>query len=159
AVPLHRRHRTRGAGRARRRVRRGCRCPRRARACGMTVHSAALSGLGPLIESRHVVVCCGTGGVGKTTAAAPLALAGARRGRNAVVVTSDPAKRLANALGVGELSNAAVEIERSRWNGDGNAIPGGSLHALMLDTKRTFDQLVVDHAVDEAQACRILDNR
>jgi len=63
-----------------------------------------------IVEDRHIVVCCGTGGVGKTTVAAVFAVEGARRGRNAVVVTIDPAKRLANTLGLESLSNTAHEI-------------------------------------------------
>ena len=108
---------------------------------------------------RHIVVCCGTGGVGKTTIAAVFAVEGARRGRNAVVVTIDPAKRLANTLGLDALSNTAHAIERRRWDPTGEAARGGRLSALMLDTKSTFDHLVVAHAEDEAQATRILSNR
>ena len=95
-----------------------------------------------LIDTAHVVVCCGTGGVGKTTTAATLAIEGARRGRDAVVVTIDPAKRLANTLGLEHLSNTPREIPRSLWRGDGDPAVHGRLHALMLDTKSTFDQLV-----------------
>lgn len=111
-----------------------------------------------LVERRGVVVCTGSGGVGKTTSAAVLALEGARRGRNAIVVTIDPARRLANALGLTELSNVATEIDRSRWDPEGTAASGGRLSALMLDTKSTFDTLVVRHASDREQAERILDN-
>jgi anion-transporting ArsA/GET3 family ATPase len=111
-----------------------------------------------LVAARHVIVCCGTGGVGKTTTAAALALAAARSGRNAVVVTIDPAKRLADALGLEGLTNTPAEIDPSRWNVDGTARPRGRLHALMLDTKSTFDQLVLDHANDDVQAARILAN-
>ncbi len=112
-----------------------------------------------IASDRHIVVCCGTGGVGKTTVAAVFAVEGARRGRNAVVVTIDPAKRLANTLGLDALSNAAHAIERRRWDPAGVAAPGGRLSALMLDTKSTFDHLVVAHAEDEEQATRILSNR
>ena len=66
-----------------------------------------------------MIVCCGTGGVGKTTTAAALAIEGARRGRDTVVVTIDPAKRLANTLGLEHLSNTPREIDRSRWDADG----------------------------------------
>lgn len=111
-----------------------------------------------IIERRHIVVCCGTGGVGKTTAAAVFAVEGARRGRNAVVVTIDPAKRLANTLGLDSLSDTPHVIERHRWDRGGEAPPGGRLSALMLDTKSTFDHLVVKHAADDEQAQRILAN-
>jgi anion-transporting ArsA/GET3 family ATPase len=111
-----------------------------------------------LVDSRHVVVCCGTGGVGKTTTAATLAIEGARRGRDAVVVTIDPAKRLANTLGLEHLSNTPNEIPRHLWRRDGDLAVHGRLHALMLDTKSTFDQLVAQYAADDEQAQRILSN-
>jgi anion-transporting ArsA/GET3 family ATPase len=115
--------------------------------------------LGRLAGRRPIIVCCGSGGVGKTTTAAVLALAGARQGRDAVVVTIDPAKRLANALGLDALSNTAHEIDRSRWDPDGTAAPEGRLSALMLDTKSTFDHLVLKYSTDPAQGERILENR
>ncbi len=111
-----------------------------------------------IVERRRVVICCGTGGVGKTTTAAVLALEGARRGRDAVVVTIDPAKRLANALGLDALSDTASAIDRMRWDPDGTADPRGRLSALMLDTKSTFDRLVTRNASDAEQANRILEN-
>ena len=114
--------------------------------------------LAEIVATRHVLVCCGTGGVGKTTTAAALAIEGARLGRDTVVVTIDPAKRLAHALGLEHLSNTPREISSDRWDADGTATPGGSLHALMLDTKSTFDQLVVEYAHDAEQAERILEN-
>ena len=110
-----------------------------------------MNGVGHLASSRSIVVCCGTGGVGKTTTAAAVALEAARRGRRAVVVTIDPAKRLADALGAsGALSNTPVRIEGD-WP--------GQLWGVMLDTKTTFDQLVLRYSGDRAQAERILDNR
>jgi anion-transporting ArsA/GET3 family ATPase len=112
-----------------------------------------------IVNHRHIVICCGTGGVGKTTTAATLAIEGARRGRDTVVVTIDPAKRLANTLGLEHLSNTAHEIPRERWDPRGEAAPGGRLHALMLDTETTFDQLVQTYALNEEQAGRILENR
>jgi anion-transporting ArsA/GET3 family ATPase len=115
--------------------------------------------LAELTATRHIVVCCGSGGVGKTTTAAALALAGARHGRNAVVVTIDPAKRLTNALGLDSLSDTAHEIERSLWDPKGEAPAGGRLSALMLDTKSTFDHLVAKYAADSSQERRILENR
>ncbi len=116
-----------------------------------------MTGLGELVEERDVIVCCGTGGVGKTTTAAVLALAAARRGRDAVVVTIDPAKRLADTLGLVGLGNTAHVIPRARW-ADGATAGDGRLSALMLDTRATFDGLVRRYARDEEQADRILGN-
>ncbi|MGZ6977660.1 MAG: ArsA family ATPase, partial [Acidimicrobiia bacterium] len=114
--------------------------------------------LGEVIEQGHVVVCCGSGGVGKTTSAAVLAMEGARRGRRALVVTIDPAKRLANALGLDELSNEPREIATARWDPKGERKPGGALSAMMLDTKSTFDGLVTRYASSPEQTRRILEN-
>jgi anion-transporting ArsA/GET3 family ATPase len=109
--------------------------------------------LATLTAERSILVCCGSGGVGKTTAAAALAMAGAMAGRNAVVVTIDPAKRLADTLGIGALANEPTAIP-GPWEAG-----GGRLSALMLDTKGTFDALVVKHAGGPVQAERILANR
>ncbi|HUS61875.1 MAG TPA: ArsA-related P-loop ATPase [Acidimicrobiales bacterium] len=103
-----------------------------------------------IVDERRIVVCCGSGGVGKTTAAAAFALEAARRGRRACVVTIDPAKRLADALGLEALTNEPRIIEGD-WP--------GQLWALMLDTKSTFDELVLRYADDPQQAERILSNR
>jgi anion-transporting ArsA/GET3 family ATPase len=112
-----------------------------------------------IVERRHIAVCCGTGGVGKTTTAAVLAIEAARRGRNAVVVTIDPAKRLADTLGLDRLTDTPSEIDRSIWAaGDVDASRDGRLSALMLDTKSTFDGLVKRYAINDEQAGRILDN-
>jgi anion-transporting ArsA/GET3 family ATPase len=112
-----------------------------------------------LVTRGRVVICCGTGGVGKTTTAAVLALEGARRGRDACVVTIDPARRLADALGLEHLTNDPSEIDPALWSGDGEGVvPGGRLSAMMLDTKSTFDLLVTRNASTPEQAKRILDN-
>jgi len=103
-----------------------------------------------LTAECEVIICCGTGGVGKTTTAAATAMAAASMGRRAAVVTIDPAKRLADALGIAELSNDPTIIE-GPWP--------GTLAALMLDTKATFDDVVRRHATTEKQAETILDNR
>ncbi len=121
--------------------------------------SATLSSMDELADHGHVVICCGSGGVGKTTIAAVLALEGARRGRNAVVVTIDPAKRLANALGLDALSDTAREIDRPIWDSAGDSDPDGRFSALMLDTKSTFDSLVTRYSADSEQTRRILANR
>jgi len=111
------------------------------------------------LETRHVLVCCGTGGVGKTTTAAVLALSAARLGRRAIVVTIDPAKRLADTLGLEALGNVAHEIPRERWDARGTAAPDGRMFALMLDTPATFEELVRRYANGPEQAQRILENR
>jgi anion-transporting ArsA/GET3 family ATPase len=109
-----------------------------------------VSDLGTLVRKRSIIVCCGSGGVGKTTTAATLALEAARQGRRACVVTIDPAKRLADALGLESLSNTPGHITGD-WPGD--------LWALMLDTKSTFDALVTHYAATPEQAEAILSNR
>ena len=106
--------------------------------------------LAELVADSHVIVCCGSGGVGKTTTAAVLALEAARAGRRSVVVTIDPARRLADALGLEGLTNTPTRIEAD--------LPG-EMHALMLDTKSTFDGLVRRHSADPEQAEGILANR
>ncbi|MDQ3575482.1 MAG: ArsA family ATPase [Actinomycetota bacterium] len=103
-----------------------------------------------LVSGQEMVVCCGPGGVGKTTVAASLALERARRGGRACVVTVDPARRLANALGLSHVGDAPSRIEGD-WPGE--------LWALMLDTKSTFDALVGRYALTPEQADAILDNR
>src|SRR5438034_10832915 len=85
--------------------------------------------LAPLTRTRRVIVCCGSGGVGKTTTAAVLALEGARQGRRSVVVTIDPAKRLADALGLESLSDAPSRIDGQR---------SGGLRDAMLDSDSDF---------------------
>jgi anion-transporting ArsA/GET3 family ATPase len=117
----------------------------------------SVPGLEAALASGRIAVCVGPGGVGKTTLAASLALAAARRGRRAVVVTIDPARRLADALGVGELGNEPRAIPRERLRRLG--VPAaGELSAMMLDMKRTFDGLVERFAPDAATRERILRN-
>src|SRR5579862_3430384 len=106
--------------------------------------------LASLVSDRAIVVCCGSGGVGKTTVSAAFALEGARRGRRTCVVTIDPARRLADALGLQTLDNAPRRID-GPWPGE--------LWALMLDPKRTFDDLVRLYAASAEQAEGIMQNR
>ncbi len=133
--------------------------------------SRALSRVGPLIathqpqevldvdallddRSRHIIVCCGSGGVGKTTTSASLALRAAERGRKVVVLTIDPARRLAQAMGVVELGNVPSRVAGLSAEGKKR---GGSLDAMMLDMKRTFDDVVRGQASPE-KAEQILAN-
>jgi len=115
--------------------------------------SPATAAFPEVVEQSSVVVCCGSGGVGKTTAAAVIALRAARSGRRSVVVTIDPARRLADALGLEGLTNTPTRIE-GITSADGN----GEMWAMMLDTKATFDGLVQRYSTDAQQAQRILDN-
>ncbi|MPZ64597.1 MAG: AAA family ATPase [Pseudonocardiaceae bacterium] len=98
-------------------------------------------------RSSRVVVCCGSGGVGKTTIAATLGLRAAERGRHAVVLTIDPARRLAQSLGLRELDNQPRQVPGA--GDDGGDGSGGELHAMMLDMQRTFDEMVRAHATPE----------
>ncbi|CAN3131173.1 ArsA family ATPase [Mycobacterium sp. smrl_JER01] len=101
--------------------------------------------------SNRVVVCCGAGGVGKTTTAAAMALRAAEYGRTVVVLTIDPAKRLAQALGIRDLGNTPQRVPLAPE-------VTGELHAMMLDMRRTFDEMVVQYSgPDRADA--ILDNQ
>ena len=113
--------------------------------------------LSSLIGDKRVVVCSGAGGVGKTTTSAAIALAAARQGKRAVVLTIDPARRLADALGMPSLPSEPAPVPRELLDQAG-VPPEGSLHALMLDPKQTFDALV-RRLNDPASAKRILDNR
>jgi anion-transporting ArsA/GET3 family ATPase len=106
-----------------------------------------------LIDDRRtrIIVCCGSGGVGKTTAAAAIGLRAAERGRQACVLTVDPARRLAQSMGLTSLDNTPRRVDGV------DTSSGGSLHAMMLDMKRTFDEIVEAHA-DPDRATQILAN-
>src|SRR3978361_1178527 len=102
-------------------------------------------------RSNRVVVCCGAGGVGKTTTAAAMALRAAEYGRTVVVLTIDPAKRLAQALGIKDLGNNPQRVPLAPE-------VTGELHAMMLDMRRTFDEMVIQYSA-EGRAVAILDNQ
>src|SRR6202453_230302 len=102
-------------------------------------------------RANRVVVCCGAGGVGKTTTAAAMALRAAEYGRTVVVLTIDPAKRLAQALGVNDLGNTPQRVPLAPE-------VSGELHAMMLDMRRTFDEMVVQYS-GPGRAQAILDNQ
>lgn len=104
-----------------------------------------------LFQRKKIVICSGSGGVGKTTTAAAIALEAANRGKKAVVLTIDPAKRLATAMGLDALGNTPKEIPLPRAK--------GRLFAMMLDTKRTFDLLIERHTADPGKRKAILENR
>ncbi len=111
-----------------------------------------------LVESRRVLVCAGAGGVGKTTVAAALAIGAARRKKRVLCLTIDPAKRLADSLGLRGMRGEVMSVGPERLAELG--VPeGGSLTVSMLDTKRTFDDIVARHAPDAVVRERILGNR
>ncbi|MET7475023.1 ArsA family ATPase [Streptomyces sp. NPDC005648] len=113
--------------------------------------SARVLDVDPLIDDpgTRIVVCCGSGGVGKTTTAAALGLRAAERGRKVVVLTIDPARRLAQSMGIDSLDNTPRRVKDVEGDGE--------LHAMMLDMKRTFDEIVEAHA-DRERAAAILSN-
>ncbi|MDP9407501.1 MAG: AAA family ATPase [Actinomycetota bacterium] len=106
------------------------------------------------LDRARILVCCGSGGVGKTTTAAALALRAAERGRRVVVLTIDPARRLAQSMGLTELDNTPRRVAGVGGSADGaGGRSTGELHAMMLDMKRTFDELVLAHSDrDRAEA-------
>ena len=113
--------------------------------------------LSPLLESKSMIICCGSGGVGKTTTAAVLALQGAMIGRKTLVLTIDPAKRLANSLGLDVLGNQIRKVETKFLIQAGLEVKG-ELHAMMLDCKRTFDEMVKRYAPSSEACQKILNN-
>jgi anion-transporting ArsA/GET3 family ATPase len=114
--------------------------------------------VGELLEGRRVCICAGSGGVGKTTTAAAIGLAMAARGHKVAVLTIDPAKRLANSLGLPELGNEARRVEPERFAEAGVEVRG-ELWAMMLDAKRTWDEVIERHAPDEKTRDAVLQNR
>jgi anion-transporting ArsA/GET3 family ATPase len=127
--------------------------PARRPAAPRTPASAPVLDLDAVLDdpATRIIVCCGSGGVGKTTTAAALALRAAEKGRTAVVLTIDPARRLAQSMGLRQLDNTPREVRGV----DRSA--GGRLDAMMLDMKRTFDEIVESHSTAE-KAAQILAN-
>jgi anion-transporting ArsA/GET3 family ATPase len=122
-----------------------------------TSGQARAAGLSERLRGKHVLVCVGAGGVGKTTTSAALALGLAQRGQKVAVVTIDPARRLASALGLSELPSEPRRIEPALLAEQGIEVEG-ELWALMLDAKRTFDDLITQLAGDEREREEILGN-
>ena len=121
-----------------------------------SVEGSSTDRLGSVVDRSSVIVCCGTGGVGKTTTAAALGLAAAQRGRRVALVTIDPARRLADALGLATLDNDPRRVEFDEGQ---VAVGTGELWACMLDARTTFDDSVRRNARSATQAERILVNR
>jgi anion-transporting ArsA/GET3 family ATPase len=113
--------------------------------------------LADVLLERRILVCVGSGGVGKTTTAASLALAAARRGKRTLVLTIDPARRLANSLGLDSLGHQVQQVDPALVR-RGAPSDKGELWAMMLDQKQAFDEVVARHAKDPEAVKRILAN-
>jgi anion-transporting ArsA/GET3 family ATPase len=114
--------------------------------------------VGDLLAGKRICICAGSGGVGKTTTSAAIAMGMAAGGKKVAVLTIDPAKRLANSLGLRELGNEECLVPAERFAERGVEMKG-ELWAMMLDAKRTFDDLIERHAPDERTRDRVLSNR
>jgi anion-transporting ArsA/GET3 family ATPase len=111
-----------------------------------------------ILEGKDICICAGSGGVGKTTTSAAIAAGMAARGMRVCVLTIDPAKRLADSLGLPELGNEARQVDPKLFEQHGVEMKG-ELWAMMLDAKRTFDELIARQAPDEEARDRVLENR
>jgi len=118
-----------------------------------------MSSIAEILEGKRVLICAGSGGVGKTTTSAAIAAGMAARGKKVAVLTIDPAKRLADSLGLPELGNTERQVDPALFEEAGVEQNGGELWAMMLDPKATFDEVVHQHAPDEETRERILSNR
>ncbi len=118
-----------------------------------------MSTVGDLIGGKRVVICAGPGGVGKTTTSAAIAAGMAARGLRVAVLTIDPAKRLADSLGLPELGNVERQVDPELFRKAGTEPGDGELWAMMLDSKATFDEVVAKHAPDEEARDAVLSNR
>ncbi len=112
-----------------------------------------------VLERKKVCICAGSGGVGKTTTSAAIAAGMAARGHKVAVLTIDPAKRLADSLGLPELGNVEQQVDPALFSELGVDTGGGELWAMQLDAKATFDDVVRNHAPDAETRDRILQNR
>ena len=117
-----------------------------------------MSSVGDILEGKGICICAGSGGVGKTTTSAAIASGMAARGLKVCVLTIDPAKRLADSLGLKELGNTASRVDPKLFEAQGVEMKG-ELWAMMLDAKATFDELVARQAPDEESRDRVLNNR
>jgi anion-transporting ArsA/GET3 family ATPase len=119
-----------------------------------------MASVADLLADKRVCICAGSGGVGKTTTSAAIAAGMAARGKKVAVLTIDPAKRLADSLGLPELGNTERQVDPELFERCGVEVAeGGELWAMMLDAKATFDEVVRNHAPDAATRDRILSNR
>ncbi len=116
-----------------------------------------MASVAEIVEGKEICICAGSGGVGKTTTSAAIAAGLAAQGKRVVVLTIDPAKRLADSLGLRELGNEPSKVDPALFNKAGVEVEG-ELWAMMLDAKATFDELVRKHAPDAETRDRILEN-
>src|SRR3954452_25159660 len=114
--------------------------------------------VGDILKGKQICICAGSGGVGKTTTSAAVAMEMAARGKKVAVLTIDPAKRLANSLGLPELGNEERLVEPERFAAAGLEMRG-ELWAMMLDARRTFDEVIERHASDEKTRDAVFSNR
>jgi anion-transporting ArsA/GET3 family ATPase len=117
-----------------------------------------MSAVDQILDGKDICICAGSGGVGKTTTSAAIATGMAARGLRVCVLTIDPAKRLADSLGMKELGNEAKQVDPALFERQGIEMKG-ELWAMMLDAKATFDELVARQAPDEESRDRVLENR
>ena len=117
-----------------------------------------MTSVATLLDGKRIVICAGSGGVGKTTTAAALAMGMAERGMRVAVVTIDPARRLATSLGLEELGNEPRLVDPERFADHGVEVTG-EMWAMMLDAKRTFDALIERLAPDERTRDEVFANR
>jgi anion-transporting ArsA/GET3 family ATPase len=117
-----------------------------------------MASVGEILAGKGICICAGSGGVGKTTISAAIAAGMAAGGLKVCVLTIDPAKRLADSLGLRELGNEARRVDSKLFEAQGVAMEG-ELWAMMLDAKATFDELIARQAPDEASRDRVLKNR
>ena len=122
-------------------------------------HRGLMPGVADLLEGKRICVCAGSGGVGKTTTSAAIAAGMAARGKRVAVLTIDPARRLADSLGLPELGNVERQVDPALFAGAGVDPGEGELWAMMLDSKQTFDEVIREHAPDAETRDRILSNR
>jgi anion-transporting ArsA/GET3 family ATPase len=118
-----------------------------------------MASVADLLEGKRVCICAGSGGVGKTTTSAAIAAGMAAGGKKVAVLTIDPAKRLADSLGLPELGNQERQVDPALFESEGIEMNGGELWAMMLDAKATFDEVISKHAPDAETRDRILENR
>jgi anion-transporting ArsA/GET3 family ATPase len=117
-----------------------------------------VNGVADLLEHKRIAICAGAGGVGKTTTSAAIAMGMAARGMKVAVLTIDPARRLANSLGLPELGNEERRVDPERFAEAGVEMRG-ELWAMMLDAKRTWDEVIERHASDAKTRDAVFDNR